>query len=206
MGEIDGRDEFEERLVFVGTGGAEAGTDLIESGVGITGMADEFPDGAGVRRRRGEEGEKSGADGVGASGSGSEDADGAGGGHEAGCADEALEGSVLEVEGGDGEAAEAAGVGGGAEGPGGLEGVANGGDGAGLGGVEERAEDAGEQVGVLVSVDVGDAEASVLKTANLGGGFGSDLFRADAKGEEIADEAGERWPEGLPIGAEGGDL
>jgi hypothetical protein len=205
VGEIDGGDELEEGLVFMGAGGTEAGGDLVESGVGVAGMADEFPDGW-ARRHRREEGTEGSVNGVGTGDPGGENTDGAGGSGEAGVADEALEGSMLGLEGHDSEAAQAAGCGSSAEGPGGLEGIADGGDLAGLGGAEERAEDAGEEVSVLVGVDVGDVEASVLEAADLRGGFGGDFLGADAEGEEVADEGGQGGPEGLAVGAEGRDL
>ena len=61
-------------------------------------------------------------------------------------------------------------------------------------------------MGVLVRVDVGDAEARVLQPAELGGGFGGDFDGADAEGEEVADERDEAGAERLAVGAEGGDL
>lgn len=113
---------------------------------------------------------------------------------------------MLGFEDGDGEAAEAAGSFGGAESPGGFEGIADGGDLAGLGGGEEGAQDSGEEVGVLMRVDVGDAEAGGLEAADLGGGFGFDFGGADAEGEEVANEGGQSWTEGLTVGAEGRDF
>ena len=79
------------------------------------------------------------------------------------------------------------------------------------GGGQERAQDSGEEVGVLVRVDVGDAEAGVLQAADLSGGFGGDFRGADAEGEEIADEAQRgkaertgRWGRGWGFVREGG--
>ncbi len=66
--------------MFLGAGGAEAGADLVEVGVGIAGVADEFPGLAGVVGDGGEE-VAEGAFDVG--GAGGEDADGAAGGGEA---------------------------------------------------------------------------------------------------------------------------
>ena len=89
--------------MFLGAGGAEAGADLIEVGIGIAGVADEFPCLAGVAGDGGEEVAESLLD---VGGTGGEDADGAAGGGEAGCADGSLEGPVLGAESYDGEAAE----------------------------------------------------------------------------------------------------
>jgi hypothetical protein len=61
-------------------------------------------------------------------------------------------------------------------------------------------------MGVLVSVDVGDAEAGGLKTAELGYGFGLDFGFADAAGVEVGGKTSQSWPQGSAIGAEGGDL
>jgi len=66
--------------VFLGAGGAEAGADLVEVGIGIAGMADEFPCLPVVVGYGGEEAAQSFLD---VEGSGGEDAAGAAGGGEA---------------------------------------------------------------------------------------------------------------------------
>jgi len=120
--------------------------------------------------------------------------------------DGSLEGAALRFESRNGEAAEAAGAFCGAEGPGGFEGIADGGDFTGAGSGEQGSQDSGEEVGVLVRVDVGDAEAGGLQAADLGSGLGDNFRCANTEGEEVGDEAGERGPEGLAVGAERGDL
>jgi hypothetical protein len=104
-GQMDGGQEFQEDGVFLGARGAESGADLVEVGVGIAGVADEFPGLAGVVGDGGEEGAQGFLD---VEVAGGEDADGAAGGGEACGADGSLEGSVLGAEGDDSEAAEAA--------------------------------------------------------------------------------------------------
>jgi hypothetical protein len=97
---------LEEGLMLVGSGGAEAGADLIEVGVRIAGVTDEFPDVVltGLRLGR-ENGAESGGDVFRSGGAGGEHSDSAGGRPEAGFADEALEGAMLGAEGDDGETA-----------------------------------------------------------------------------------------------------
>jgi hypothetical protein len=204
-GEREVGQEFEEGRVFEGAGGAEAGADLGEVGVEVAGVADEFPDRtwAGSGRDGGEEGAKGAWD---IASAGGEDSQGAVGSGESSVAGEAEEGAVLGVEGDDGEAAEQRSMVGGAERPGGFEGIADGGDSAGAGGLEEGAEDAGEEVGVLVGIDMGDAKAGSLEASDLGGGFGGDFFGADAEGEEVADEVSEGRPQLAAGGYQGRDL
>ena len=114
---------------------------------------------------------------------------------------------MLGLEGDDGEAAEGGGrSAGGAEGPVRLEGIADRGDLGCLGGGEQRAEDAGEEVSVLVRVDVGDPKAGGLEAAYLCRRFGGDFGWADAAHEEIADEVGEGVAKSAAIGAKGRDL
>lgn len=113
---------------------------------------------------------------------------------------------MLSAEGDDSGTAKERTAGCGAKRPGGLEGIADGWDTAGARGHKERAEDAGEEVGVLVGIDVGDGEAGGLKAANLGGGLGGDVFGADAEGEEVANKVGEGRPQ-LAVGRyQGRDL
>ncbi len=121
---------------------------------------------------------------------GGQDADGAVGGGEAGGADEAAEGGVVQVERGDGDVAEEGSGGRGAARPGRFKGIADGGDAAGAGSAEQRVEDAGKDVGVLVRVDMRNAEAGGLEAANLRSGFGFDFCGADAAAYE------DRWRSG----------
>ena len=140
-------------------------------------------------------------------GSGGEDADGAAGGGEAGGADGSLEGSVLGLEGDDGEAAETDETAfGGAEGPGGFEGIADGGDLAGAAAARSgRRIPEKRWVCLCVSMWETRRPAScrrriwAVASAVISSG-------ADAEGEEVADEGGEGRPEGLAVGAEGGDF
>ena len=78
-----------------------------------------------------------------------------------------------------------------AERPGWLEGIAEARDAAGLRGRDEGAEDCGEEVGVLMRIDVGYVEAGALQAANLSTGFGDDLGGADATGSEGAHKRAE---------------
>jgi hypothetical protein len=183
--------------VFVGAGGAEAGADRVEVGVGVARVADEFPNGLRCcwRRHGLEECAESGAYGIGPGGAGGEDANRPGGSGEACGTDTAEEAAVLGAEGHDGGTAKERRSGCGAKRPGGFEGIADGWDSAGAGGHEERAKDAGEKVRVLVGVDVGDVEPGGLEASDLRDGFRGDVFRADAAGEEIADKVGEGGPQ-----------
>ncbi len=77
-------------------------------------------------------------------------------------------------------------AGGGAHGPGRLEGIAHGANSGGAGGAEHGAQHGRKHVGVLVGVDVREAQAPALEPTDLRGGFGLDLGGADAAGEEAA--------------------
>lgn len=174
--------------MFLGARGAQAGADLVEVSVRVAGMADEFPGlaiggGDGV-----EQGTEGGGDIGRARG---KDAEGAGGRGEAGCPHAEQEAAMFGAKGNDGKATQARCFGCGAQSPGGFERIADRRNAAGAGGLEERAEDSGEKVGVLVGIDVGDAEPSGLETADLRGGFGGDLVGTDTAGEEVADEGGQ---------------
>jgi hypothetical protein len=61
-------------------------------------------------------------------------------------------------------------------------------------------------MGVLVGIDVGDAEACILEAAHLGGGFGGDFCGVDAEGEEVADKVGEGGAQLAIATDQGGDL
>ena len=60
--------------------------------------------------------------------------------------------------------------------PGGLEGIADSADAALFRGAEQRAGDGGEDMRVLVRIDMGDGDAGGLELADLGDGFAFDLF------------------------------
>lgn len=61
----------------------------------------------------------------------------------------------------------------------------------------------GEEVRVLVCVQVRDAEARLLQAANLRSGFGFDFGGADTAEVKIGGKAAERWSQ-LPVGANEG--
>jgi len=82
-----------------------------------------------------------------------------------------------------------------AKSPPGFERIADRRNAAGCRRPEERPQDSGKKVGVLVRVDVRDAEAGVSDAADLGRGFRSDFFRPDAESEEVAHEGSEGRPE-----------
>ena len=93
-----------------------------------------------------------------------------------------------------------------AAGPLGLEGVADGADGGALGEVEERARDGGEDVSVLVRVEVGDVDAGALELLDLGEGFALDVVFADVAAEEGLCEVDDAGAKGFAVAAEeGGD-
>ena len=63
-----------------------------------------------------------------------------------------------------------------------------------------------EEVSVLVSVDVGDADAGTLELLHLGDGFAFDVLFADCAAQESLDEVDERWAKVFAVGAdEAGD-
>jgi len=102
----------------------------------------------------------------------------------------AIEGGLQAVEEADLEAALEAGV---REllGEGGFEGVADGGDVGAFENFEERAGDGGEEMCVLVGVDVGDVDAGALESGNLSVCFAHDVIFADLTEEESAEEGDE---------------
>ena len=64
---------------------------------------------------------------------------------------------------------------------------------------------AGEDVGVLVGVDVGDVDAGALELLDLGEGFALDVVVADVAGRR-AEAKSTSWAKGFAVGAEeGGD-
>jgi peptidoglycan/LPS O-acetylase OafA/YrhL len=193
-------EDVEEGAEFDFAGGAEAGGDGVEGAVVVAGVGDELPEAVG---HGGEELAEGGF--VEAAGGG--DAEGSGGGEDFVAAD-LREGVEAGAEGGEEfelEAAEGVGVADG-ERPGLLEGVADGGDAAAFGDEEESAGDGGEDVGVLVGVDVGDVDAGALEALDLGGGFADDVFFVDLAEEGGEEEVGEGGAEGFGVAAEeGGD-
>ena len=168
-------DVLHEGLAFDVAVGAEAGGELVEVVVVVAGVDDEFP-GAMV----GEGGERFG-EGLGGEVSGGGDGDGAVGGADllVGAAHlvEEVGAEVVAEEFEDEAAGTGAVVEG--EGPAGFEGVADGSDAGALGDVEEGTGDGGEDVGVLVGVEVGDVDAGALELLDLGGGFAQDVVLAD---------------------------
>ena len=75
-----------------------------------------------------------------------------------------------------------------------------------LGYSEQWASDAGEDVGVLVGVDVGEGDALLLDALDLGEGFARDVGCGDFADEDGEEEVGEGRAEGFAVGAEeGGD-
>jgi hypothetical protein len=178
--------------------GAEAGGDGVEFAVIVAGMADKLPDAVGhVSEELLERG--------GGEIAGGGDADGAVGGADRGGAYLAVvvETGAEAAEQLDLKAAEASAVAEG-EAPGVLEGIANGADGVGFGDAQERARDPGEEVGVLVGVEVGDANAGALELVELGKGFALDLGLADLAAEEGLEEIEEGGAEASAVGAEKG--
>lgn len=135
------------------------------------------------------------------------DADAAVGGEDGTAADlgVGLEGGAEAVEDGHLKAAEVAAVSEGAR-PLRLEWVADGADVAGFGDAEERTGDLGEEVRVLVGVEVGDGDAGALELADLGEGFAFDVCGGDFVEEEGFDEVDEFRAEVFAVVAEeGGD-
>ncbi len=76
------------------------------------------------------------------------------------------------------------GVGGEAGTPGGLEGIADGADGAALCEAQQRTGYGREEMGVFVGVEMGDADAGALQLLDLGEGFALDLVFADGAAQE----------------------
>ncbi len=90
--------------------------------------------------------------------------------------------------------------------PAGFEGIADGGDAGALGYGEERARDAGEDVGVLVRVDVGEGDALLQDASDLREGFARDVGFGNLVEEDGCKEVGGGRTERLAVGAgQGGD-
>ena len=89
----------------------------------------------------------------------------------------------------------------------GLEWIADGGDVRAFEDLEQRAGDGGEEMRVLVGVDVGDGDAGMHEASDLGVGFAHDVLFTDLTEEESTEEGDERGAEGFTVGAyEGRDL
>src|ERR1019366_2150176 len=83
-----------------------------------------------------------------------------------------------------------------------FKGIPDGADGGAFGDFEQRPGDGGEEVGVLVGIDVGNGDAGVLQLLYLGESFAGDLIVPNAAAEERQQEAAKRWAKGLSVGAE----
>jgi len=88
------------------------------------------------------------------------------------------------------------------EGPGFFKRVADGADTGAFAGVKERPSDAGQDVGVLVGIDVGDVDAGALKVLDLRQGFDGDLVFADFAEEDCGEEVDEGRTEVFAVGSE----
>jgi hypothetical protein len=92
------------------------------------------------------------------------------------------------------------------EAPGLFEWVTNGADGAAFGDAKKGTGYGGEEVGVLVGVEMGDVDAGALELLNLSDGFAFDIVFADGAAEKGLDEVDEGGAKVFAIGAdEGGD-
>ena len=83
-----------------------------------------------------------------------------------------------------------------------LEWIADGGDSHALGDREQRTCDRGEDVGVLVGVEMCDVDAGGSQPMDLRGSFASDVGRADFTAKNSEMEARERWAEVFAIRTE----
>lgn len=83
-----------------------------------------------------------------------------------------------------------------------LEGIADGLDAGLLGGFEQRPADCGEEMCVLVGIEVRDVEACCLELADLCEGFGSDVGCAQLTTHDCEDEGEERGAEVYVVGAD----
>jgi len=173
-----------ERCALGVARGAQAGAHLVEVGVVIAGMRDQFPCAGGkLLDER--------ADGGGVECSSAGDADGPIRGGEALFRDDAAAGGVQAAQ--DiylGNAHQGRAVGG-ADGPRGLKGIADGMDACRTGRAQHRAEYCGKHVRVLVGVDMRESEAFGLKQADLRRDFGFNFGRTDSACKEAQQERGQ---------------
>lgn len=87
---------------------------------------------------------------------------------------------------------------------GGFKGIANGMNSCATEDIEQRARDAGEEVGVFVGIGVRDGDARVLKGFNLCFDLALDVRLADLAAEQRLDEGQQRRTKGLSVGTEQG--
>src|ERR1035441_688391 len=83
-----------------------------------------------------------------------------------------------------------------------FKGIPDGADGGVCGDFEQRPGDGGEEVGVLVGIEVGNGNAGALQLLYLGESFAGDLVLLNAAAEERLQEVEKRWAKGLSVGAE----
>lgn len=181
--------------------GTEAGSDAIEIAVVVAGVADELVGAFGGH------GLKDLVKGLAVEVAGGGDADSPVGGEDARVADLGLafESGFEIAEEFDLKTANAIAVAEG-EAPGLFEGMADGADGVLLGDAQERVENAWEEVGVLVSVEVRDVDAGVLEFLDLSARFAFDVAGADFAAHQGLNEVDEGRAKGFVVGAEeGGD-
>ena len=69
-------------------------------------------------------------------------------------------------------------------------------------GFDQRPADGGEEVCVLVGVDVGDRYAGRLKPSDLGQGLGPHVLFADSTRQRRSGKGGERWSEAAAVRAD----
>ena len=83
-----------------------------------------------------------------------------------------------------------------------FKGIPDGADGGAFGDFEQRPGDGGEEVGVLVGIDMGNGDAGVLQLLDLGESFAGDLVLLNVAAEERLQEVEKGWAKGLSVGAE----
>jgi hypothetical protein len=195
------RDDGEEGGALDVAGGAQTGSDGVEVLVVVTGMAAQFEDAFGGKSVEGF------GEGLGCEVAGGGDGEGSIGGEDVAVAQlvEAVKRRLHAVEEVDFQAAKKAAVAEGA-GPCGFERIADGADGGAFGEIKEGTGDGGEEMGVLVGVEMGDVDAGALELLKLGESFSLDVVLADFAAEERLGEVDEAGAEGLAVSAdEGGD-
>lgn len=85
--------------------------------------------------------------------------------------------------------------------PRGLEGITDGTDGAALRDAQQRTGYGSEEMGVLVRVEMGDADAGALQAFDLGEGFALNLVFMDGTAQQRLHEVDQRRAEGFAVGA-----
>src|ERR1039458_5041248 len=83
-----------------------------------------------------------------------------------------------------------------------FKGIPDGADGGVCGDFEQRPGDGGEEVGVLVGIEMGNGDAGALQLFYLGESFAGDLVLLNAAAEERLQKVEKRWAKGLSVGAE----